>query len=269
MRIDGRMLAEAVLEQARSVLTTHTLTLEAIVIAPTPATRSYLALKERAVTSVGGTLVVTDLAPDVTEEEGIASMVASSADALIVQLPVPPALRTDALLNAVPRAKDADVLSREARDAFMRGEEGALLPPVVGAVAEILLHAAVPIPGARVVVVGEGRLVGEPVAAWLTQQGGVVTSMNENTFSEDQLRDADIIVSGAGVPNLIHSHMLKHGVVLIDAGTSTAAGKITGDSHPDCAERASVYSPVPGGVGPIAVAFLVRNAAILVRARTQ
>ena len=74
-----------------------------------------------------------------------------------------------------------------------------------------------------------------------------------------ELKDADIVVSGAGSPHLIKPEMLKEGVVLIDAGTSESAGKVVGDCDPACAELASVFTPVPGGVGPIAVAMLFKN----------
>lgn len=79
------------------------------------------------------------------------------------------------------------------------------------------------------------------------------------------LKEADIVVSGAGSPHFIKPHMLKSGVVLIDAGTSEQAGKLAGDCDPACAEVVSVFTPVPGGVGPVAVAMLFKNLATLTK----
>jgi methylenetetrahydrofolate dehydrogenase (NADP+)/methenyltetrahydrofolate cyclohydrolase len=165
---------------------------------------------------------------------------------------------TKAILDSIPVEKDADVLSSVARTT------GALLPPVVSAVKKILEFGKVEVKGKKTVVVGSGFLVGAPVAAWLIQQGAEVKVVNRSTGNlSELLHDADIIVSGAGSPHFIKPDMLKQGVVLIDAGTSESDGTITGDADLACAEKCSVFTPVPGGVGPLAVACLFENVVTL------
>jgi methylenetetrahydrofolate dehydrogenase (NADP+)/methenyltetrahydrofolate cyclohydrolase len=118
--------------------------------------------------------------------------------------------------------------------------------------------------GKNAVVIGAGFLVGDPVAKWLRAQGAhveVVTSSSANMT--ELLKTADIVVSGAGSPHLVKPTMLKSEVILIDAATSESNGIIVGDIDPECAEAASLFTPVPGGVGPIAVALLFENAVLL------
>lgn len=219
----------------------------------TPATRSYLKIKARSAGEAGCDF-----------EETRSLTFASRADAVIVQLPLPPELNTTEVLNSIPLHQDADVLSSAARRKFEKGETDALLPPVVGAIREIFAREKVETKYKWAVVIGDGWLVGKPAATWLTQQGANVVVLNSKT--EDlaaELRAADIIVSGAGSPHLIKSEMLKQGVVLIDAGTSESGGTLAGDADPSCADKCAIFTPVPGGIGPLAVACLFENVVIL------
>jgi methylenetetrahydrofolate dehydrogenase (NADP+)/methenyltetrahydrofolate cyclohydrolase len=138
------------------------------------------------------------------------------------------------------------------------------MPPVAAAMKTILERAGIAVKGLRAAVVGNGWLVGEPCAAWLAQQGAAVTVLTRDSADfTSALAAADIIVSGAGSPGLIKPGMVKQGVVIIDAGTSESNGAIVGDADPACADIASVFTPVPGGVGPVAVACLFQNAITL------
>ncbi|HVM73442.1 MAG TPA: bifunctional 5,10-methylene-tetrahydrofolate dehydrogenase/5,10-methylene-tetrahydrofolate cyclohydrolase, partial [Candidatus Paceibacterota bacterium] len=98
-----------------------------------------------------------------------------------------------------------------------------------------------------------------PAAELLKSLGAQVSIVTRQSGSLEQLHDADIIVLGAGDPGFVKPEMIKKGVILIDAGTSESAGKVVGDADPTCAEKCSVFTPVPGGVGPIAVAMIFRN----------
>ena len=191
---------------------------------------------------------------------------ASEADAVIVQLPLPVGVDTKSVCDAIPISKDTDVLSSAARAQFemMDLRNPSFLPPVVGAVAEIFKKYAVDPKGKRAVVIGAGWLVGDPCAKWLAQQGAKVEVVTvESGDLTASLRDADIIISGAGSPHLIKPDMLKQGVVLIDAGTSESDGTIAGDADPSCADKCSLFTPVPGGIGPVSVAKLFENAIML------
>lgn len=268
MIVDGRAVARELLADVRAHLT-RTPVVRAVVVAPSPATESYLSIKNAQAEEAGMHLEVVRLQEDATNEQVIEAVEESGADAIIVQLPLPEHLASVRILDAIPRVKDADVLSRAAYQAFVDGEEGVLMPPVVGAIAEILRRAGTSLEGKEAVVIGQGKLVGLPAAAWLTQSGARVSVVTRESGDLSILRDADVIVSGAGSPGLITPAHLKPGVVLIDAGTSEQGGAIVGDAEPACADVASVFTPVPGGVGPIAVACLFRNVELLLARALQ
>lgn len=270
--IDGRAVAHEILAEARQAVSSfgRTPRVHAIVVQPTPATESYLRIKSAKAQEAGMALEVVRL-PDTADEGALAKASADSrADALIVQLPLPEGIDEHAVLDALPLEKDADVLSAAAYARFLSGDPEALMPPVVGAVIEVLLRAEMTIAGKRAFVVGEGRLVGQPVAAWISGEDANVTTTTRETFVDnlEALKAADIVISGAGAPHLIKPSMLKKGVVVIDAGTSESGGAIVGDFDPACADVASVFTPVPGGVGPIAVACLFKNVAQLLSKRS-
>ncbi len=262
MIVDGRTIAKDILVYARAHMPGAAV-VRAVTVAPTGATRSYLSIKKARATEAGVVLEVVELEADATTEAVIAEVQKEGAGAVIVQLPLPPSIDTARVLNAIPVEKDADVLSDEAYARFETGVEGAPAPPVVGAVKEILERAQVDIHGKNVLIVGEGRLVGKPVAAWFRLQHIEPVVINETDDIGLHAPQADIIVSGAGSAHLITPEMLKEGVVLIDAGASESHGVLAGDAMPSCADVASVFTPVPGGVGPIAVACLFRNVAEL------
>jgi methylenetetrahydrofolate dehydrogenase (NADP+)/methenyltetrahydrofolate cyclohydrolase len=272
MIIDGRILAGEVLTRAkvRAQKLPHPPRVLALVASETPATKSYLAIKAKRATDAGCVLEVQQFPESVSAEELQATIRNSDADAIIVQLPLPTNVDTKTVCDSIPIEKDADVLSAAARNTFEEGTGSTLLPPVVEAVRAILEFGTVAIAGKKVVVIGAGFLVGAPVAAWLKQQGAdvsVLTSKSDDLSAS--LRDADIVVSGAGSPHFIKPEMLKAGVVLVDAGTSESNGAIAGDADPSCAEKCSLFTPVPGGVGPLAVACLFENVVMLAERATH
>lgn len=266
MIIDGRAIASSLLAEVRVSLNGRAPVVRAVVVQPSAATESYLSIKTVRAEEAGMKLEVVRLPESADADAVIAAVRAEGADATIVQLPLPPHLDTATVLAALPVSQDADVLSDGAYTRFEQGEEGALVPPVAGAVAEILSRAGVAVAGKKAVVVGQGKLVGKPVAVLLRRLGAEVVVLLKDTPNHAQvLQEADIVVSGAGQAHFINPSMVRQGAVLIDAGTSESNGSIAGDIDPSCAEFASVFTPVPGGVGPIAVALLFSNVAQLVK----
>jgi methylenetetrahydrofolate dehydrogenase (NADP+) / methenyltetrahydrofolate cyclohydrolase len=280
MIIDGRALAREVLARTRARVSRAgrgTPKILVIVANETPATKSYLAIKSKRATDAGCVLEVMQFSTDTSTAALHAAVLSASADAIIVQLPLPSGVDTKAVCDAIPLEKDADVLSDIARAKFEMGDADALLPPVVGAVQNILAFGNVEIAGKppfakgyggamKAVVIGDGWLVGKPVATWFKQQGAEVTVLTVETEQKEftaALRAANIIISGAGSPHLIKPNMLKEGIVLIDAGTSESGGEVVGDADPACAAKCSLFTTVPGGVGPLAVAYLFDNAVTL------
>lgn len=256
--IDGKHIAADMILQTRARAERLGTPPHIIAMVPqeTPATRSYLKIKEARARDAGCTFATRAFSGSVDEVHAASE----HADAIVIQLPVRDDMDMKSICDAIPLLKDADVLSTAARDAFMRSEEGALLPPVVGAVKAVLEQGGVDPRGRTAVVVGQGFLVGAPVATWLAQQGAeVVVVTEEQGDLAGVLSRADIIVLGAGSPGLVTPELIPEGVVLIDAGTSELGGKIVGDADPRCAAKCSLFTPVPGGIGPIAVACLFQN----------
>ena len=261
MIVDGKKLAEKILVRTKARAEKLPRRPQVVAYAPsdTPAARSYLKIKQKYAAEAGCDFrVVTNI----TEF--------ADADACIIQLPLPVGISND-ILNSIPLEKDADVLSSVARAQFEATNLDircpSLLPPVVAAIKEIFDANKVEVRGRSAVVIGNGFLVGAPAATWLKQQGAIVEIIDipsdSAAVARATLATADIIVSGAGSSHLIKPDMIKNGVVLIDAGTSESSGVIVGDADPACADKCSIFTPVPGGVGPISVACLFANAVTL------
>ena len=133
---------------------------------------------------------------------------------------------------------------------------------IAQAVHEILESCNVSLNGKKIVVAGQGRLVGEPVHLMFNRMKVPHRVIDIKTSKKEKLallKDADIIISGMGVPHSIKPDMIKKGVVIIDAGTSEQSGKLVGDVDPACGDVASFMTPVPGGVGPLTIVSLLRN----------
>lgn len=215
-----------------------------------PVIESFVKIKEKAAAKLGVTLVRSELLPGASTDEAIAAVLdlAPEVDGIIVQLPLPSHIDTERVLSAIPGDKDVDGISLSPL----------VRPPVAEAVREILEHQKVEVRGLSAAVVGEGRLVGRPSADLLRDLGAHVDVLTRGD-SLEELKNADIVVLGAGEPGLVKKTHLKEGVIVIDAGTSETGGKVLGDADPDCAEVARIFTPVPGGVGPIAVAMIFKN----------
>lgn len=182
-------------------------------------------------------------------------------DGIVVQLPLARGLDAELILNAVPPEKDIDMLGKVAKESYASGKINRT-PPVAKAVLEIFESENFKLKGKKIVIAGNGRLVGEPVSLMLNRMKVPHDIIDINTDEKEKLilfKNADIIISGMGVAHNIKFDMVKNGVVLIDAGTSEQGGKLVGDIDPECEKKASFMTPVPGGVGPITVVSLLRN----------
>lgn len=255
MTLDGKQIAESVYAK----LPRAPRTLGILVGEKNPVIDSFVKIKEKAAHKLGVTLLREALPEGANTDDAIAAVLAlaEKADGVIVQLPLPSSLEVEKVLAAIPPEKDVDGISLAP----------IVRPPVAEAVKEILAFAQIDVQGKKAAVVGSGRLVGKPSADLLREMGADVSVLDRND-SLERLKDADIVVLGAGEPGLVQPEHLKNGVVLIDAGTSETGGKVKGDADPACAEVASLFTPVPGGVGPIAVAMIFKNLFELASHRT-
>lgn len=239
MIIDGKKIADAIVASLGDTLRGRRLGI--VVGVQDAATESFVRIKTRVAERLGVEVVRGEL-----------DELVQSCDGIIVQLPHP---KAEALIAQLPPEKDLDAI----------GSKPLVRTPVAEAVSELLVRGGISVLRKKAVVVGQGRLVGAPVAELLRALGAQVVVVTQTEGSLEELHDADIVVLGAGEPGLVLPDMLKEGVVLIDAGTSEAGGRLMGDADPSCAHVASLFTPVPGGVGPIAVAMIFRNMLELVR----
>ena len=233
MLVDGKKIAEEIIVGLGASLRGTRLGI--VVGSQDSATGSFVKMKSRIAERLGVEVIF-----------GTLEELLPACDGIIVQLPIPNA---DALLASLPPGKDVDAL----------GPAPLVRPPVAEAISEIFVRNTISAAGKTAVVVGAGRLVGAPAAELLRDLGAMVSVITQTRGSLDALKTADIVVLGAGEPGLVKPGMLKEGVVLIDAGTSEQGGKLAGDADPSCAGACSVFTPVPGGVGPIAVAMIFKN----------
>lgn len=228
------------------------------------ASRQFIHMKSRVAERLGIEVKVLEYPDTVSTEEAVeivSGVAKQNFDGIVIQLPLPEGLDTEIVLNSVPRELDIDVLGSKAKEDFKTGTS-AKIPPVARAVMEILNFYNISFQDKEILIIGNGKLVGEPVANMLTLKNIPFNIIDKNTDAGEQMEriaSADIIISGAGVPHMVVPHMVKDGAVLIDAGTSEQNGKLVGDIDPACESKASLMTPVPGGVGPVTVASLFLN----------
>lgn len=255
MIIDGNSIAEDILHLLKEEVScmSQKPRLAVLACAPNFETNRYLSIKKKKAEKIGVELAVTELPETIGEDrvKEILSDLVANSDGIVVQLPFPKHIDVAQIIRAIPASHDADAFTIDDVD---------VVPPVVGACREILERNSIAVEGQRVVVVGDGMLVGRPVARWFKSVGADVCTVTKETPSiKDLTREADIIVLGAGVPGLLQKDMIRDGVVILDAGTSEEGGVLKGDADPRCSEKASIFTPVPGGIGPITVSVLLQN----------
>lgn len=235
-----------------------------VMVGKDPVIEKFVAQKKKAAEEIGIDVRIYPFDAAITTNElrkRIAELVHEPRNTgIIIQLPLPAHINKQYILNAIPPEKDVDVLSSRATGNFIVGK-GRVMPPVAGAIKALLEAYEIPYQNKHIAILGAGNLVGRPVALWLLQEGVSLSVITEETDHPERLvREADIVISGIGKPHFVKGDMLKEGVVIIDAGTSESAGKLVGDIDPESvSSKASYLTPVPGGVGPVTIAMLLKN----------
>ncbi|MFZ2522926.1 MAG: bifunctional 5,10-methylenetetrahydrofolate dehydrogenase/5,10-methenyltetrahydrofolate cyclohydrolase [Minisyncoccia bacterium] len=264
MLAQGKIIAEKLNEELNKKLLGKNKSVCFVVFGEDPATEQFVNMKLRLAQKTGIDANVSKYNTDSSFSEMkkiIEDEVLKKPDGIVVQLPLPKSVNAQDVLNLVPVSMDIDVLSEDAKEQFVKGLSEKT-PPVARAVFEILNFYNVSMFEKKVLVIGSGRLVGEPVALMLKNRKIPFDQVDIASPTETKnslMKDADIIITGAGDPLFIKPEMIKDGVVLIDAGTSESEGRIVGDVDPSCFEKASLVTPVPGGVGPVTLSSLFLN----------
>jgi methylenetetrahydrofolate dehydrogenase (NADP+)/methenyltetrahydrofolate cyclohydrolase len=266
--LDGKAVLATIKEELRarlSVLAERGVVpgLGTVLVGDNPASAWYVGAKHKDCAEIGVASLRYDLPADSSLEEVLAVVDRLNADpactAFLVQQPT--GLDEFAILSRVDPVKDVDGLHPFNLGSLVMGQPAPLPCTPVGCV-ELLRRYDVPLKGAEVVVVGRGLTVGRPLGLILTRRSENATVTVCHTGTRDlaeHTRRADIVVSAAGVPDIITPDMVKPGAAVLDVGVARRDGKIAGDVHPDVAEVAGWFSPNPGGVGPMTRAMLLSN----------
>ncbi|MEK7499160.1 MAG: bifunctional 5,10-methylenetetrahydrofolate dehydrogenase/5,10-methenyltetrahydrofolate cyclohydrolase [Patescibacteria group bacterium] len=274
--LDGKKLREGILEDVKTGVARLPFVpvFCDVLVGGDPASAQYVRMKAKLATSAGIKFHNAHFADDISTENLVAEIkklnILPHMCGLIVQLPLPGHLDVRAVLDAVSPDIDVDCLSTETSNRFYAGEVVPAFPTALACM-EILDSLKLDLLDKKIVVVGQGMLVGRPVTHLLLVRGLNVETVTRTTENKEEIiKNADIIISGTGHAKLIVGGMVKKGVVIIDAGTSESKGGIVGDVDLESVESVAGYvSPVPGGVGPVTVAMLLKNVLTVARSRAS
>jgi methylenetetrahydrofolate dehydrogenase (NADP+)/methenyltetrahydrofolate cyclohydrolase len=268
--IDGKAVAAAVrADVAERTKRLHDETgvlagLAVIIVGEDPASQVYVANKHKACHEAGMHSLEVVMPAETTQDELEAMIDEVASDpaihGMIVQMPLPGHLDTDAALNRIPFEKDADGLTADAMGRLMTLQPGPL-PCTPAGVMELLKAYDVELSGAHAVVVGRSEIVGKPQAHLLLKENATVTICHSRTRDlEAVCRQADILVAAVGRPKMIGADYVRDGAVVIDVGINRLPEGLCGDVDFDAVQpKARLITPVPGGVGPMTIAMLLQN----------
>jgi methylenetetrahydrofolate dehydrogenase (NADP+)/methenyltetrahydrofolate cyclohydrolase len=232
----------------------------------------YIRMKHKATVEVG--IEARDLRlPASTSEEELLTLVAElnvddAIDGILVQLPLPEQIDEGRIIRAVDPVKDVDGFHPINAGLLLAGTPGHVPGTPLG-VLELLDAYEVELKGANAVVIGRSDIVGKPAALLLLHRHATVTVCHSRTRDlAAETSRADVLVAAVGVPGIVRPEMIKDGAAVIDVGINRTADGLVGDVAPEAAERAGLLTPVPGGVGPMTVAMLLRSTIRAARYRT-
>ena len=268
--LDGKALAATI----KRDLTSRTLALKAkgitpglgtILVGDDPGSHSYVGGKHRDCQEVGINSIRIDLPATATQADVLAAIkdlnAAKECTGYIVQLPLPASINTQLILEAIDPAKDADGLHPLNLGRLVAGHPGPL-PCTPRGIVELINHYKIPLSGAEVVVIGRGLTVGRPLGLLLTRKQENATVTLTHTGTKDLLahtKRADIVIAAIGQPHFLKAKMIKPGGVVLDVGISRTDAGLIGDVDPGVFDVASFVAPMPGGVGPMTRAMLLKN----------
>ena len=285
--IDGKAIAAEINAETRAraaELTARGTTpkLAVILVGDDPASQVYVRNKVRCCAELGIDSELVTLPKDSTTAAVLAEISRLNADksvhGILVQSPPPPQVDESAVIAAIDPDKDADCFHERNVGRLLIGQADGVKPCTPAGVVELLERSGHPVAGRSVVIIGRSNIVGKPLAALLMQKNrhadATVTVVHSRTPDLSEFtRRADVVVAAIGRPNFVTKAMLKPGAVVIDVGinrvTDPVTGKVrlTGDVDFDSASQvAGAITPVPGGVGPMTIAMLMRNAVQLAAA---
>lgn len=263
--LEGKQVAAALIDRLKDDVAAlpYAPKLTFVMVGDDPASHSYVRSKERLAKRAGVTSQTYALPAASTEQE-LLELVAelnadASVDGILVQLPLPPQVDPQVVLDAIDPKKDVDGLHPYNVGLLWSGRSG-LVPATPLGVVALLDHYGVQIAGSHAVVVGRSDLVGKPLAALLLRRDATVLLAHSKTKNLGEVtRRADILVAAAGSPALVTPEMVKPGAAVLDVGLTRVDGRIVGDVAPAVKDVAGWLTPMPGGTGPMTVAMVIVN----------
>lgn len=276
MIIDGKKIAKEIMERvAGEVAKLKTKPLvAAVLVGAQVEMRRFLEIKEEMAKKAGFEYNWYEFPAEITTKKlrGEINKIAKNkkVSGIILELPLPEHINQQAVLNAIPQEKDPDVLSQKAQGAFFVGRSP-VMPPCPAAVKAILDYHKIDVVGKRAVVYGYGLLVGRPAAHMLaSMRASVIVIARNDPDQAEMSRQADIIVTGTGKVKMITVDMVKQDAIVMDFGYGRAEGKISGDvDFENVSKKASLITPVPGGVGPLVCAVALENVLTLMKTKND
>ncbi|MDB4976576.1 MAG: Methylenetetrahydrofolate dehydrogenase [Myxococcaceae bacterium] len=269
--LDGKVISERVREEVKVRAAAFEAQhgrkagLEVVLVGDDPASQAYVGSKERQSLAAGLRGAVHRLPASVSQAELLDKVrqlnLDDTVDGVLVQLPLPRGLDAEAVVHAIDPKKDVDGLHPFNAGLLVTGSKGLRPCTPIGCM-RMLEETGISLEGKRAIVIGRSNLVGKPIALMLLEQDCTVTLAHSRTLDLDQrVHESDIVIAAVGVPELVKGHWIKLGAVVIDVGINRVADKkLVGDvDFAGARERASWITPVPGGVGLMTVAMLLRN----------
>jgi len=264
---DGKALSEKIYEEIKNEVSKlqKKPMLAVIITNDNEAGKVYVKNKQRACEKTGINSITINFEASVTENEILKKIDElnndDKVDAILVQLPLPKHIDCEKILNAISPSKDADGFHYENAGKMFTGQIPNSVACTPKGIIRILDEYNVNLEGMNALVIGRSNIVGKPISQLLLQRNATVTTAHSKTKNIDfYTKNADLIVCAIGKPKFLKGDMIKEGVVIIDVGISKVDGKLCGDVDFETVyPKASLITPVPGGVGPMTVAMLIKN----------
>lgn len=239
--------------------------LAVVIVGNDPASRVYVNSKKKACEEIGIKSEEYALPEETTEAE-LLELVdklnhKDDINGILVQLPLPSHIDEEKIINAIVPQKDVDAFHPVNVGKIMIGNYD-FLPCTPAGVMELIKESGIDVAGKECVVIGRSNIVGKPQAMMLLHKNGTVTICHSRTKNlPEKVKNADIVVAAVGVPKMVKGDWIKEGAVVIDVGMNRLEnGKLAGDvDFDECKKKASAITPVPGGVGPMTIAMLMKN----------
>ena len=263
--LNGKDLSAKIKDEIKCASEEHTQTpiLAVITIGDDAASAVYVRNKKKACEYVGFSFMHFDYLSEVKESVVIRKIKELNRDktvnGILLQLPIPEHFNLEKIINTIDPRKDVDGLTTTNMGKLLSGNYG-MIPCTPRGILEILDYYNVSLEGKNVCVIGRSHLVGKPIAMLCCDRNATVSICHSKTKNlKDYTSKADILIVAVGKKWLIDKSMIKKDVVIIDVGINSVEGKLYGDVNPNVEEKCSMLTPVPGGVGPMTVACLLKN----------